>query len=317
MMQRSGVLGYKNFRYLKATGLLSVIAIGAYLIQDQSYGGTWLGYALGILSVLNIGLLMWYGIAKRRISGAQDRRQYQKNATRKQDGDADQAGLPGSSAERRKLQAKDSWRYGVTLQGWLSAHIYLGASLIVFASLHTAFHFGWNVHTLSFVLMMLVIASGFYGVYAYLNYPRMITLNMGSGSMEDLLLKIGELDELARTRALSLPDEVNALVLRACRETRLGGNFFQQLKGWQRDCPTSFAVQQVLLLGKKYTKDDQPKLLRDLYSVLLHKEKLVLRARNLIMLQARLQAWLYLHAPLSVALLAALAAHIVAIYFYW
>jgi len=88
--------------------------------------------------------------------------------------------------------------------------------------------------------------------------------------------------------------------LRSC----LGGNFIQQLSGCQRDCPTAFAVQQLQKLGKKYINDEQPKLMRDLYSVLLHKEKLVLRARNEIMLKARLEGCPYLHVPSSIALLA-------------
>ena len=43
-----------------------------------------------------------------------------------------------------------------TLRGWLSAHVYLGASLIVIGTLHTGFEFGWNVHTLADVFMLSV-----------------------------------------------------------------------------------------------------------------------------------------------------------------
>src|SRR6266576_1116997 len=75
-------------------------------------------------------------------------------------------------------------RWGMTpgtwsLKGWTSAHVYLGLSLIVIATLHTGFQFGWNVHTLAYVLMMLVIASGIYGVSAYAFLPQALSDNRG------------------------------------------------------------------------------------------------------------------------------------------
>ena len=39
------------------------------------------------------------------------------------------------------------------------------------ATLHAAFQVGWNVHTLAYVLMLLVIASGIYGVVNYARLP--------------------------------------------------------------------------------------------------------------------------------------------------
>jgi hypothetical protein len=319
LIQRATLLNYANYRYLKVLGLLVVIATAAYVAIDpvggEPCGGTWLGYVLGVISLLIVFLLTWYGVTKRQTPKNQDRRLYQMSDRRKRENET--ALSVRKRAERRHHQAKQSWHYGGTLQGWLSAHIYLGTSLIVLASLHAGFQYGWNVHTLSYVLMLLVIASGFFGTYAYLNYPRQMTQNMGQDTLDGLIDKISELDELARNRALGLPDDVNQLVFRARTETRLGGNFFQQVNGKQRHCPTEFASQEVLKLGQTYTMGSQPKLMRDLYLVLLHKEKLVLRVRNEIKLKARLQCWLYLHVPLAIAMFAALTAHIVAIFFYW
>lgn len=322
MMQHTTLLKYNKYRYFKVSSLLVTIAVAAYALIEPdggyAFGGTWLGYVLGVISTLILFLLMWYGVVKRRTPKVPDRRHsYETAGHNHHDNGAPSDSSVQRKAERRKRDARESWRYGGTLQGWVSAHVYLGISLLVLASLHTGFQFGWNVHTLSYALMLLVIASGFYGMYAYLNYPRQITQNMAEDTLDDLLLKIAELDELARVRALGLPDEVNAIVLKARQETRLGGNFIQQLSGCQRNCPTTLAVQQVQKLGKKYINEEQPKLMRDLYSALLHKEKLVSRARNEIVLKARLEGWLYLHVPLSIALLAALVAHVVAVFFYW
>ena len=58
---------------------------------------------------------------------------------------------------------------------WLSAHVYLGLSLLVIATLHTGFHFGWNIHMLAYVLMCLVIASGGFGVFSYARHLWLMT----------------------------------------------------------------------------------------------------------------------------------------------
>ena len=117
------------------------------------------------------------------------------------------------------------------VQGWLSAHCYLGTALIVIATLHAAFKFGWNVHTLAYALMLVVIFSGFYGVYAYLRFPRVMTDNLGDDTLQMLLIRIADIDRQARQLALSLPDSINRLVLAAAQGTRIGGPWFQQLRG--------------------------------------------------------------------------------------
>jgi len=50
------------------------------------------------------------------------------------------------------------------------AHVYLGLSLLVIARC-TRLHFGWNVHTLAYALMVLVIVSGMFGAAAYAILP--------------------------------------------------------------------------------------------------------------------------------------------------
>src|SRR5690606_11533592 len=62
-----------------------------------------------------------------------------------------------------------------TLQGWVSAHVYLGTALLWVATLHTAFQFGWNLHTLAYGLLVVVLVSGLVGVWLYLAVPaRMV-----------------------------------------------------------------------------------------------------------------------------------------------
>src|SRR4051795_3980649 len=72
---------------------------------------------------------------------------------------------------RKRAMTRGRW----SLKAWTSAHVYLGLSLIVVATLHTGFQFGWNVHTLAYALMMLVIASGVYGMAVYATLPKRLS----------------------------------------------------------------------------------------------------------------------------------------------
>jgi len=161
-----------------------------------------------------------------------------------------------------------------------------------------------------------VILSGFYGVYAYLRYPRGITDVLGDDTQESLLLKISDLDRQMRALALSLPDAVNRLVLAAAQETRIGGGFRAQLSGRDRNCPTTAAVAGLQALGKTL-RGHEARINQQLYALMVRKQELVSRARRAVKLKARLDIWLYIHVPLTIALLAALTAHIVSVFYYW
>lgn len=317
-MRRPAFLEFKEFRYLKVAALLVVVACLGHLLAQpaggKAYGGTWFGYLLGTLSAALVLLLAWYGIRKRRTPMITERRRGNRRKTLY----GDHTAIAGRrTSDRRKIRPEDHRRYGGTLQGWLSAHVYLGSALVVLVSLHAGLRFGWNVHSLAYLLVLLVVASGIYGTIAYLRYPRLITENIGDESLDGLLRKLAGLDEQARLRTLDLPEEVNGLVARSRQETHVGGNLLRQL-GWRRQsCPTELAVQQLQEVGKLLVDGDHPRLVRELHAVLLQKQQLLARIREEIRATAHLRFWLYAHVPLSVALLAALLAHVAAILIYW
>jgi hypothetical protein len=317
-MQPQTLLEYRDYRYLKLASLLAVVAVLAYWLTapsgGEAYGGTGFGYVLGIGSALIILVLLWYGIRKRFTPRTVERRQ---RVRRREVHTTGVGAGKRNSSDRRRVPAEEHWRHGGSLQGWLSAHVYLGLALLVMVSLHAGFRFHWNVHTLAYVLLLIVVASGAYGVVIYYRYPRLIAANMGEHTLEGLLVKLVELDELARVRALGLPDKVNALVARVRLETRVGGNFLQKLIGKSRDCPTGHAIREIHELSKELITGEQPRLMRDLYSVLLQKQHYLAIVRREIMLNARMQFWLYLHVPLSIALAAALFVHVTVILVYW
>jgi hypothetical protein len=212
---------------------------------------------------------------------------------------------------------KRSYRSNVgTVQGWLSAHVYLGTALIVVVTLHTGFQLGWNVHTLAYVLMLLVIASGFYGVFVYLRVPRVMTENMGEDTLPSIMMRIADLDREMRDRALSLPDSLIVLVDRSVKASRLGGGFLRVITGRDPSCPTAAAVRDWGKHDKGLT-GVSARLDKEVYGLLLQKNQLLERARRDMSHKAVLDLWLYVHVPLAFMLLAALTAHIISVFIYW
>lgn len=278
LMRHQSILGYAGFRWLKIAGALVALAIAAY-IWHRPPAGPGGGTWLGYtLGTIAALLILW---------------------------------LTWFGVRKRRYRADAG-----LLLGWLSAHIYLGASLIVLATLHAAFQVGWNVHTLAYALMLGVIVSGFYGVYAYFRYPKAMTENLGEDTQETLLLKIGDFDRESRQLALGLPDGVNRLVLAATQDTRIGGSWRRQLSGRDPDCATAAAINGLQAIGRTL-RGEQARTNQQLYAVLLRKQELLTRARRDVAMKARLDLWLYFHVPLTIALLAALITHVISVFFYW
>ncbi len=277
-VRHQSLLAYAKYRYLKVAALVVAATIAAYALHRPP-GGRYGGTWLGY-TLGTVGMLLIIGLAWFGVR----KRQYSSTAG--------------------------------TLLGWLSAHVYLGITLLVIATLHAAFQVGWNVHTLAYALMVAVIASGFYGVWAYLKHPRAITDALGEDTQESLLLKIADLDRQMRALALALPDAVNRLVLAAAQETRIGGSWREQLAGHDAHCPTTAAVTGLQAVGKTL-RGGEAQASQQLYALMVRKQELVARARRAVALKARLDAWLYIHVPLSIALVAALVAHVVSVFFYW
>ncbi|QJR15016.1 hypothetical protein [Usitatibacter palustris] len=203
-----------------------------------------------------------------------------------------------------------------TVQGWLSAHVYLGVALVVVVTLHTGFELGWNVHTLAYVLMVAVVVSGLYGVFIYLRAPNLMTANLGAETLDSILLKIADLDRAMREAALSLPDDLFAQVEKSVRGTSIGGSFVRIFSGRDPDCPTARAVRDMPVIAKRLT-GEQALVNKQVYTMLVEKNELLFRARRDLRLKSILDLWLFIHVPLAVALLAALAAHVLSVFIYW
>ncbi len=276
-MRHRTILEYASYRYLKVAVALVIIAILGYAIYTTPVG-RYGGSPMGYaLGTIGALLIVW---------------------------------LMWFGIRKRRYRGSGN------IQGWLSGHVYLGTTLIVVATLHTGFQIGWNVHTLAYFLMLLVIFSGFYGLFAYLRIPQLMTDNLGEDTLDSLILKIADIDREARRLAVGMPDNINHLVQDSVQNTRIGGGVLTQLSGRMRKCPTTRAVVEIQAAVRQFKAEDA-RANKDLYALMLRKQKLVARARADIRYKAILDFWLYVHVPLSLALLAALTAHIIAVFFYW
>lgn len=205
---------------------------------------------------------------------------------------------------RKRRVSRRPW----SLKAWTSAHVYLGLALSVVGTLHTGFEFGWNVHTLAYLLMMLVIASGVFGILAYGVLPGALSANRGEQTESDMIAGLRTIDGQINDAAQGLSSRAAQLVRDALREDVFRQGLWWRLTGRDRRGPTRIAREQLDEPGPDVARVE----------ALLDRRLMALAAtRRHLALRARLEVWLYVHIPLTVALLAALGAHILSVFFYW
>jgi hypothetical protein len=204
---------------------------------------------------------------------------------------------------------------GAPLRGWLSAHVYLGLALPLLVPLHSAFAFGWNVHTLAYALVLLAVLSGILGVLYYGSVPSEMTLNRSGVKRSALLQRVAELDGECRALVRELPDVYSGAVAIAIDETRIGGGLIAQLRGTDPRCGTARALAIVRRHAGTSRGAEQEQVNRLLQALAL-KGTIVSRIRRDVQQKALLDVWLVVHVPLAIASIAALAVHVFVV-LYW
>lgn len=299
-MYHETVLTYKNFRYLKWSFVLITICIGLYIADTSPIrqgGGTWLGYTLGSAGAVIICWLMFFGLRKRA---------YKSNLG--------------------------------TMCGWLSAHIYLGLTLTVVATLHAAFHFGWNIHTLSYILTIAVVLSGLWGIVIYLRNPILMSSLLNGKTLAQCGEALLEIDAQSIKIAKNFNSTIQEIILSSA-EGPVFAHFWNRYFGKHSQCKTAKAAS---LLTKHYSQTKAetqemhvdsantsvtnstsstalniPALQEELFTLQLRRQLQLGKIRDYLRLKGWTEVWLLFHVPLSFGLLAALAAHIFSVFFYW
>ncbi len=288
---QTSILAFRGRRYLWAALALIVICIAAYWIDDPQEPPNG-GTLLGYaLGTLGALLIVW---------------------------------LTWFGIRKRNYTSTSG-----SVQGWLSAHVYFGVALLVVVLLHAGFQFGWNVHTLAFVFMVLVIASGLYGVAIYMRYPERLSENRGGASRSELLDQLEDIDRRSRRVAQKLPEPFQEFVTSGIRRTELGSTLWQRLRNEDRSrIQLPGSATTVANQGQEAAMDwlaeqqsradaDSATTIAELSALLRNKRKLLRQVREDLRLQAGIEIWLYAHVPLTAALLMALLTHIVTVFLYW
>lgn len=199
-----------------------------------------------------------------------------------------------------------------SLKAWTSAHVYLGLSLIVIGTLHTGFQIGWNVHTLAYVLMLLVIATGIYGVIVYATLPASLSANrkeMTRGQMLDALTAI---DRQLDTAAQPLGRAEADLVIAALSQDGFAGGPLSRLTGRYPFCATARALK-----GIDRVTTGEAAATERVRGLLERRREQLAQIRGALRIRAMLEIWLFVHVPLTIALIAALTAHVISVFYYW
>ncbi len=274
-----GFLKHAGYKWLKIASFIMLVSIVSYLFIDISPRHNGGSWYGYTLGTIGAGLILWLTML----------------------------------GVRKRAMTAGKW----SLKAWTSAHIYLGLSLIVIGTLHTGFQFGWNIHTTAYAFMMIVIISGIVGIYFYATIPQSLSNNRDEMTETQMLESLRSLDRQLHEAAQPLSAEHAALVLQSLEQDPFGGGFLKRVSGKYPNCATR-AAQADLRRERAY----QPRMggddpLDKVDALLERKEATLARVRRHLRLKALLQVWLFIHVPMTFALIASLSAHIISVFFYW
>ncbi|MBU0825130.1 MAG: hypothetical protein KKB78_11990 [Alphaproteobacteria bacterium] len=203
--KHEGFLRYAGFRWAKISGGLCLLIIISYALVDVTPRHNGGSWYGYTLGTIGAGLILW---------------------------------LTALGYRKRKMTS-DYW----SLKAWTSAHVYLGLSLIVIGTWHTGFQLGWNVHTLAWALMMLVILSGLYGVIVYATLPAALSNNRDEMTQMQMLEAIRAFDRQLHSAAQPLTPADTAPVLAALDEDPFAGGIGARLSGRYPNCAAAAALR--------------------------------------------------------------------------
>lgn len=278
VVQHEGFLRHRNFRWAWRAGALCVIALAAYLLMDAQPRPNG-GSVFGYIAGTVAALLvLWLTLL----------------------------GL------RKRAITSGNW----SLKAWVSAHVYLGLAVMVVATLHSGFQFGWNIHTLAYGLMVLVVVSGLFGVTVYALLPRYLSRNRGETTQKQMLETLKALDRQINEAAQPLSETQARVVQMSLENSPVGGGLWRRLSGGRGGCGNQKALSRLRGLRRQAT-DVELQVLDRMDELLQRKAAALGQVRRHLQIRAWLAVWLGVHVPATIALIAAITAHVFSVFIYW
>jgi hypothetical protein len=158
--------------------------------------------------------------------------------------------------------------------------------------------------------MMLVIVSGIYGISVYAALPRSMSNNMREMTRGQMVEALAAIDRQLENASQPLDRKEADAVISALEQDVFKASFFARLTGNYPRCATARA-QNAFPVGSINKAEEK-------VSTLLGRRKSQLsQIRRHMRYKALLEVWLFIHIPATIALIAALAAHIISVFYYW
>ncbi|MCO6430005.1 MAG: hypothetical protein J5J00_04030 [Deltaproteobacteria bacterium] len=273
MSSEESFYNYKRYRYLTLNALLVLVLLIIYIV-DSPLGGRNGGTVVGY----TYGIIAALGILYLMWYGVRRRAYYSAHTT---------------------------------LKGVLSAHAWLGIALAIIVPLHSGFSFGFNVHTLAYVLMMVVIISGVIGAIFYVDLAPRIRSHRGGGTIKKHLEQLRILSQDIESSVKGKSDRLVDVMHKLNFEYRpsIGNSLFgRSIKPLDKK-----HVSELLQHLSENEYQDGLKLV----SLIDKKLELAAEAQEEISIMTKLRIWLFVHVPFTFAMFAALLAHIFSVFYYW
>jgi hypothetical protein len=133
---------------------------------------------------------------------------------------------------------------------------------------------------------------------------------------EQMIESLAAIDKQLEAAAQPLSRDDADRVIAALEQDVFSSGIAARFRGSSRRDATRAALQHIST-GRAYDDDTHDLAQQKVRSLLGKRAAQIDQIRRQMQTKALLQIWLYVHVPLTIALLAALTAHVVSVFYYW